>query len=99
MPKYKKSAKDLAFDRERARYRNEIQKREDALKEANALLKERKSEIAALNEEIAKRDVIICSLTEDSEVTPEILLANLKRDAKLKETLGSLTQITRMIYR
>lgn len=96
MSDYKKSAKDIAFDKERAKFRSEIRNLTDGLNKS-------KKQIDELNEIIREKDVVISQqkewidrlleYTELSEDDMKQLIEKDKKAAEIVDNFRSLQQI------
>ena len=62
--KTKQSPKDLAFEKERAKYRQEIRERDSVIKEKMLEIHSLKDEIQSLNVKLSKKEDEISSLRE-----------------------------------
>lgn len=71
MTKYKKSAKDIAFDKERAKFRSEI-------RTLNQTIKEKDEEIQTLKEQISSLQDTIRS--NEEHIHKMLKLANMSQD-------------------
>lgn len=96
MSKYKKSAKDIAFDKERAKFRSEIRKLTDCLNN-------KQKQIDGLNETIREKDIIISQqkewierlleYTELSEDDMKQLIEKDKKTVEIVDNFRSLQQV------
>mgnify|MGYP006064666479 CR=1 FL=1 len=86
--KNKKSAKDLAFDRERAKFRKEIRELERENASLSLTLTER-------NVEIQKADEEIRSLKDMPEEEMRKRIANERKKDEILDALGEFGQIFR----
>ena len=96
MNKYKKSAKDIAFDKERVKFRSEIRKLTDCLNN-------KQKQIDGLNETIREKDIVISQqkewierllkYTELSEDDMKQLIEKDKKTAEIVDNFASLQQI------
>lgn len=94
--KYKKSAKDIAFDKERVKFRSEIRKLTDCLNN-------KQKQIDGLNETIKEKDIVISQqkewierllkYTELSEDDMKQLIEKDKKTAEIVDNFASLQQI------
>jgi len=94
--KYKKSAKDIAFDKERVKFRSEIRKLTDCLNN-------KQKQIDGLNETIREKDIVISQqkewierllkYTELSEDDMKQLIEKDKKTAEIVDNFASLQQI------
>lgn len=96
MSKYKKSAKDIAFDKERAKFRSEIRNLTDSLNKSQKRIDE-------LNETLREKDVVISQqkewigrlieYTELSEDDMKSLIEKDKKTAEIVDNFRSLQQV------
>lgn len=94
--KNKKPAKDIAFDKERAKFRSEIRKLTDCLNN-------KQKQIDGLNETIREKDIVISQqkewierllkYTELSEDDMKQLIEKDKKTAEIVDNFASLQQI------
>lgn len=96
MMKKKPSSKDMAFEKERAKFRQRIRELEYETKqakiaeyEAKAALKEKESEIEQLNDHIER----LLEYTELSKEDLVILLESEKRKAEFAHLYGSMVRV------
>lgn len=96
MSKYKKSAKDIAFDKERTKFRSEIRKLTDCLNN-------KQKQIDGLNETIREKDIVISQqkewierllkYTELSEDDMKQLIEKDKKTVEIVDNFRSLQQV------
>lgn len=96
MSNYKKSAKDIAFDKEREKFRSEIRKQTDGLNK-------KQKQIDELNEAIREKDVVISQqkewidrllkYTELSEDDMKQLIEKDKKTAEIIDNFRSLQHV------
>lgn len=84
MPKYEKTAKDKAWDRERIKFQSEIQEWIIKCGEKEAIIQGQIGQIAILENEIAHLKAALAELTK-GEMTPNEAIANLRSSAKVGE--------------
>lgn len=89
MSNYKKSAKDIAFDKERAKFRSEIRSLTDDLNKI-------KKQISELNETIREKDVVISQqkewidrLLEYTELSEDDMKQLIEKDKKTAEIIDN----------
>lgn len=96
MKEYKKSAKDIAFDKERTKFRKEIRQLTDCLND-------RQKQIDGLSEIVREKDIVISQqkewierlleYTELSEEDMKKLLQKEKTTAEIMENFASMQRI------
>lgn len=96
MKEYKKSAKDIAFDKERAKFRKEI-------RELESRIDKEQKKVMELVELVSKKDIVISQqkewierlleYTELSEEDMKKLIAKEKSTAEIVEHLASMQRI------
>lgn len=82
---YKKSAKDLAFDKERAKYNKQIRELESQLKKKDGELVIQKEAVEKLNDEIIQLKDWIERLLEYTELSEDEMRAIVDKDKKSAE--------------
>lgn len=99
MDKYKKSAKDIAFEKERAKFRSEIRKLTDCLNN-------KQKQIDILNEIIRDKDVVISQqkecierLLEYTELSEEDMKQLIEKDRKTAEIIDNFASLQRIFGR
>lgn len=93
---YKKSAKDLAFDKERAKYNKRIKELESQLKEKEKVIASQNESIELGSEELYRlRDWVrrLLEYTELSEEDMKKLIDKEKKSAEIVEHMSSMTQM------
>lgn len=96
--KNKKSAKDLAFDRERAKFRKEIRELERENASLSLTLTERNVEIQKADEEIRSLKDWVQRLLEYMDMPEEEMrkrIANERKKDEILDALGEFGQIFR----
>lgn len=97
--KYKKSAKDIAFDRERAKFRSEIRKLTDCLNN-------KQKQINGLNEVVKEKDIVIFQqkkwierLLQYTELSEQDMKQLIENDKKIAEIIDNFANIQRIFGR
>lgn len=94
---YKKTAKDLAWDRERQKLQSDNHQWCIRCTEAERQVVLRDKEIERLKEQIAKLEAAITELT-NSETTPEEVLQKMRKQAELADTMKFLVNGMRGMF-
>lgn len=96
---YKKSAKDIAFDKERAKFRSEIRSLTDDLNKT-------KKQISELNEIIREKDVVISQqkewidrLLEYTELSEDDMKQLIEKDKKTAEIIDNFRSLQHVFGR
>lgn len=92
----KKSAKDLAFERERTKLQRQKREAEEKSREKDKTIKALTDKISELENIIAQRDEWIERLLEYTELTPEDLQVVIKKDKAIAEAADSLKIFTNL---
>lgn len=99
MSNYKKSAKDIAFDKERAKFRSEIRSLTDDLNKI-------KKQISELNETIREKDVVISQqkewidrLLEYTELSEDDMKQLIEKDKKTAEIIDNFRSLQHVFGR
>ena len=94
-----KSAKDIAFDKERAEYRKKI-------RELNSLVIEQRADICKLKEEISRKNMEIIEkedwigrLLEYMDMSEEDMRKMIQKDKNMSEVAERLSDINNMVSR
>lgn len=102
MPKNNKSAKDLAFDKERASFRSEIrnlkyqiQYRDKQIEELNETVRQREEELFKLNEWVER----LLEYTEIPKEDLKKLIESEKKEAQIRERISTTIGIISNVYR
>ena len=95
--KNKKSAKDLAFDKERAKYRHEIKDLQREVKENLREVEVLNQKISELEESIRKKDDWICRLLEYTELTEEDMKNQIQKDKSVSEVISRIEEMNSII--
>lgn len=99
MSNYNKSAKDIAFDKEREKFRSEIRKQTDDLNK-------KQKQIDELNEVIREKDVVISQqkewidrLLEYTELSEDDIKQLIEKDKKTAEIIGNFRSLQQVFGR
>lgn len=99
MSKYKKSAKDIAFDKKRAKFRSEIRKLTDCLNN-------KQKKIDGLNETIREKDIVISQqkewierLLKYTELSENDMKHLIEKDRKTAEIIDNFASMQRIFGR
>lgn len=99
MGKYKKQAKDIAFDKERAKFRSEI-------RNLTECLNNKQKQIDELNEAIREKDAVISQqkewierLLEYAELSEEDMKQLIEKDRKTAEIIDNFANMQRIFGR
>lgn len=96
--KSNKSAKDLAFDRERAKYRHEISNLQRESKENLRKIEAMNQKISELEESIREKDEWINRLLEYTELTEEGMKNQIQKDKGALEVINNMVEINNMLF-
>lgn len=97
--KNKKSKKDLAFDKERAKYRHEIRDLQREVKENLREIEVRNQKISELEESIREKDDWIRRLLEYTELTEEDMRNQIKKDRNVSDVVDEIKKMEHLISR
>lgn len=89
----KKSAKDMAFERERAKYRKHIRELQSELRAKEAQIEDLKEALSAKETEIAEKEDWIRRLLEYTELSPEELKNLLEKEKATADIMDELSKI------
>lgn len=92
-----KSKKDLAFDKERAKYRHEISNLRREIKENLREIEVLKQKILELEESIRQKDEWIRRLLEYTELTEEDMRNKIQKDRSVSEVINHMQEMNNMI--
>lgn len=99
MSNHKKSAKDIAFDKEREKFRSEIRKQTDGLNK-------KQKQIDELNEAIREKDVVISQqkewidrLLEYTELSEDDMKQLIEKDKKTAEIIDNFRSLQHVFGR
>lgn len=95
--KNKKSKKDLAFDKERAKYRHEISTLQREIKEDLREIEVLNRKIMELEENIRKKDEWIRRLLEYTELTEEDMRSQIQKDRSVSEVTSHMEEMNNII--
>lgn len=96
--KNEKSKKDLAFDRERAKYRHEISNLQRESKENLRKIEAMNQKISELEESIREKDEWINRLLEYTELTEEGMKNQIQKDKGALEVINNMVEINNMLF-
>lgn len=94
---YQKTAKDLAWDRERQKLQSEIQKWKHECAKKDSIISAQEQEMLAMHCEIEELKETIATLTAGG-LTPEEAVAKMRKNAELADTLKFLVNGTRGLF-
>lgn len=92
-----KSKKDLAFDKERAKYRHEISTLQREIKENLREIEVLNQKIHELEESIRQKDDWIQRLLEYTELTEEDMRNQIKKDKSVSEVIDHINNMNILI--
>lgn len=95
--KSNKSAKDLAFDKERAKYRHEISTLQREIKENLRYIELLNQKILELEESIRQKDDWINRLLEYTELTEEDMRNQIQKDKSVSEVISHIEEMNSII--
>lgn len=95
--KNNKSAKDLAFDKERAKYRHEISDLQREIKENLCEIEVLNKKISELEESIRQKDEWIERLLKYTELTEEDMKNQIQKDKSVSEVINHMQEMSSMI--
>lgn len=96
--KNNKSAKDLAFDKERAKYRHEIRDLQREVKEKLREVEVLNKKIAELEESIRQKDDWIERLLEYTELTEEDMKNQIRKDKSVSGAIEHIEEMSSIIF-
>lgn len=96
---YKKSAKDLAFDKERAKYNKRIRELELQLKEKNKLIENQNKSIECGLEELWQLRDWVRRLLEYTELSEEDMKKLIDKEKKSAEIIEHINEVSQMFSR
>lgn len=94
-----KSAKDLAFDKERAKYRKEIRELNSLVSKQNINIDRIKQDIDRKDMELAEKDEWIRRLLEYMDMSEEDMRKIIQKDKTMAEAAERLSDINNMVSR
>ena len=94
-----KSAKDLAFDKERARYRKEIRELSSKVIKQRIDIDRLKRDMDLKDMELVKKDEWIHRLLEYMDMSEEDMRKIIQKDKTMAEAAEHITDINKMVSR
>lgn len=94
-----KSAKDLAFDKERAKYRKEIRELNFLVSKQNINIDRLKQDIDRKDMELVEKDEWIRRLLEYMDMSEEDMRKIIQKDKTMSEAAERLSDINKMVSR
>lgn len=94
-----KSAKDLAFDKERAKYRKEIRELNSLVSKQNINIDRIKQDIDRKDMELVEKDEWIGRLLEYMDMSEEDMRKIIQKDKTMSEAVERLSDINKMVSR
>ena len=94
-----KSAKDLAFDKERAKYRKEIRELNSLVSKQNINIDRVKQDINRKDMELAEKDEWIRRLLEYMDMSEEDMRKIIQKDKTMAEAAERLSDINKVVSR
>lgn len=92
-----KSKKDLAFDKERTKYRHEIRNLQREVKENLREIEVLNQKISELEENIRQKDEWINRLLEYTELTEEDMKNQIQKEKSVSEVINHMQEMNNMI--
>ncbi len=96
--KSNKSAKDLAFDKERYKYRHEIRELQREIKENLCEIEVLNQRISELEESIRQKDDWIFRLLKYTELSEEDMKSQIQKDRNVSEVISHMEEMNGMIF-
>lgn len=93
-----KSKKDLAFERERAKYRHEISTLQREIKEKLREIEVLNQKILELEGSIRQKDDWIRRLLEYTDLTEEDIRNQIQKDKSVSEVINHMQEMNSMIF-
>jgi hypothetical protein len=93
---YQKTAKDLAWDKERQKLKTEIHKWVHNCAQKEEIIQSQVSEIKSLNDRIHSLEIAIAELTK-GEMSPDEAIVNMRKRAELSDNLNILFKLSKGI--
>lgn len=93
----KKSKKDIAFDKERAKYRHEISDLQRDIKEKFREVENLNRKISELEGSIRLKDEWIKRLLEYTELTEEDMRKHIQKDRSISEVINRMKEMNDII--
>lgn len=100
--KQKQSAKDLAFEKERAKFRKKIRDLEHEINNLKLLYMQKENELRVVNSQLSQKEDWIVRLLEYTELSEDDMRAIIDKEksvAAVMKMLGELSGIFSSIYR
>lgn len=100
--KQKQSAKDIAFEKERAKYRKKIRELEHDILSLNQSINQKDNELNILRNEILQKSDWIRRLLEYTELSEDDMKAIINREKTLEKVMnmfGELNEAISKVYR
>lgn len=94
----KKSKKDIAFDKERAKYRNEISNLQREIKENLREIEVLNQKILELEGSIRQKDDWIRRLMEYTDLTEEDMRNQIQKGRSISEVINHMEEMNNMIF-
>ena len=94
-----KSAKDLAFDKERAKYRKEIRELNSLVSKQNINIDRLKQDIDRKDMELVEKDEWIRRLLEYMDMSEEDMRKIIQKEKTMAEAAERLSDINKMVSR
>ena len=94
-----KSAKDIAFDKERAKYRKEIRELNSLVSKQNINIVRLKQDIDRKDMELVEKDEWICRLLEYMDMSEEDMQKIIQKDKTMAEAAERLSDINKVVSR
>lgn len=94
-----KSAKDIAFDKERAKYRKEIRELNSLVSKQNINIDRLKQDIDRKDMELVEKDEWIRRLLEYMDMSEEDMRKIIQKDKTMAEAAERLSDINNMVSR
>lgn len=95
--KSNKSAKDLAFDKERYKYRHEIRELQREIKENLCEIEVLNQRISELEESIRQKDDWIFRLLKYTELSEEDMKSQIQKDRNVSEVISHMEEMNNII--
>ena len=92
-----KSAKDLAFDKERAKYRKEIRELSSQVTKQRTDIGNLKQDIKRKDTELAEKDDWIRRILEYMDISEEDMRKIIQKDKTMSEVAERLSDINKMV--
>lgn len=93
-----KSKKDIAFDKERAKYRHEINDLQRTISNQLVEISNLSKRISELEDSVRQKDEWIHRLLEYTELSEEDMRKQIKKDKNISEVLEHINDMNNLIY-